>query len=153
MARKKSGSEDGEKKGNSRLRIVVIALAILVVAGGVYIFLGRGAAPAPAEAEVVLTEPVVKGAVIRLEPIFINLKDERFLKLGMALQTTLADGDAELDGSMALDAAIEVFSDQDIQQLVGGTGRSELKEQLIELVTESYGPQVTDIYFTEFVMQ
>ena len=42
MARKKSGSEDGEKKGNSRLRIVVIALAILVVAGGVYIFLGRG---------------------------------------------------------------------------------------------------------------
>lgn len=153
MATKKSGSEDGDKKGNSRLRIVVIALAILVVAGGVYIFLGRDAAPAPAGTEVVLTEPVVKGAVIKLEPIFINLKDERFLKLGMALQTTLADGDAELDGSMALDAAIEVFSDQDIAQLVGGTGRSELKEQLIELVTESYGPQVTDIYFTEFVMQ
>jgi flagellar FliL protein len=153
MANKKSGSEDGEKKGNSRLRIVVIALAILVIAGGVYIFLGRGAETAPAATEVAVAAPVVNGAVIKLEPIFINLKDDRFLKLGLALQTSLEGKDAELDGSMALDAAIEVFSDKDIQQLVGGTGRSELKEQLIELVTEGYGSQVTDIYFTEFVMQ
>jgi len=153
MANKKSGSEDGEKKGNSRLRIVVIALAILVIAGGVYIFLGRGAETAPAATEVAVAAPVVNGAVIKLEPIFINLKDDRFLKLGLALQTSLEGKDAELDGSMALDAAIEVFSDKDIQQLLGGTGRSELKEQLIELVTEGYGSQVTDIYFTEFVMQ
>ena len=153
MANKKSGSEDGEKKGNSRLRIVVIALAILVVAGGVYIFLGRGAETAPAATEVAVVAPVLNGAVIKLEPIFINLKDNRFLKLGLALQTTLQGKDAELDGSMALDAAIEVFSDQDIQQLVGGPGRSELKEQLIELVSEGYGSQVSDIYFTEFVMQ
>jgi flagellar FliL protein len=153
MANKKSGSEDGEKKGNSRLRIVVIALAILVVAGGVYIFLGRGAETAPAATGVAVVAPVLNGAVIKLEPIFINLKDNRFLKLGLALQTTLQGKDAELDGSMALDAAIEVFSDQDIQQLVGGPGRSELKEQLIELVSEGYGSQVSDIYFTEFVMQ
>jgi flagellar FliL protein len=116
-------------------------------------YLGNGSSEAPASVQPVAVAAIDKGEVIKLEPIFINLKNDRFLKLGMALQTTLADGDAELDGSMALDAAIEVFSDQDIQQLVGGTGRSQLKEQLIELVTESYGPQVTDIYFTEFVMQ
>jgi len=60
MANKKSGSEDGEKKGNSRLRIVVIALAILVVAGGVYIFLGRGAETAPAATGVAVVAPVLK---------------------------------------------------------------------------------------------
>lgn len=152
MAAKKSDSGDGEKKGKSRLLIVVIMLSVLLVAGGVYIFLGQGSAPAPAGAEPVVTEPIVKGVVVKLEPMFINLKDERFLKLGLALQTTLVGKDAELDGSMAQDAAIEVFSDQDILQL-DGTGRAALKDQLIELVTDHYGAQVTDIYFTEFVMQ
>ena len=85
--------------------------------------------------------------------MFINLKDERFLKLGLALQTTLMGEKVELDGSMAKDAAIEVFSDQDVAQLMSETGRATLKEELIELVTESYGTQVIDIYFTEFVMQ
>ena len=151
MARKKSGSEDGDK--GSRLRIVVVVLAVLLIGAGVYMYLGNGSSEAPASVQPVAVAAIDKGEVIKLEPIFINLKNDRFLKLGMAQQTTLADGDAELDGSMARDAAIEVFSDQDIQQLVGGTGRSQLKEQLIELVTESYGPQVTDIYFTEFVMQ
>jgi len=151
MAKKKSDSEDGDK--GSRLRIVVVVLAVLLIGAGVYMYLGNGSSEAPASVQPVAVAAIDKGEVIKLEPIFINLKNDRFLKLGMALQTTLADGDAELDGSMALDAAIEVFSDQDIQQLVGGTGRSQLKEQLIELVTESYGPQVTDIYFTEFVMQ
>ena len=151
MAKKKSDSEDGEKK--SKLRIVVVVLAVLRVAGGVYMFLGKGSSEAPAVAEPVAAVAVVKGAVIPLDPMFINLKNERFLKLGLALQTTIMGDKAELDGSMAKDAAIEVFSDQDVAQLMSETGRATLKEELIELVTESYGTQVIDIYFTEFVMQ
>jgi flagellar FliL protein len=85
--------------------------------------------------------------------MFINLKNERFLKLGLALQTTLMGEKAELDGSMAKDAAIEVFSDQDVAQLMSETGRAALKEELLERVTDGYGVTVIDIYFTEFVMQ
>jgi flagellar FliL protein len=151
MAKKKSDSEDGEKK--SKLRIVVVVLAVLLVAGGVYMFLGRGSSEAPAVAEPVAAVAVVKGAVIPLDPMFINLKNERFLKLGLALQTTLMGEKAELDGSMAKDAAIEVFSDQDVAQLMSETGRATLKEELLERVTDSYGVTVIDIYFTEFVMQ
>ena len=151
MAKKKSDSEDGEK--GSRLRIVVVVMAILLVAAGVYMYLGNGSSDAPADAQPVAVAAIDKGEVIKLEPIFINLKDERFLKVGLALQTTLTGDDVELDGSMALDAAIEVFSNKDLEQLVSESGRAQLKEALLTLVTEKYGAQVIDIYFTEFVMQ
>ena len=151
MAKKKSDSEDGEK--GSRLRIVVVVLAILLVAAGVYMYLGNGSSDAPADAQPVAVAAIDKGEVIKLEPIFINLKDERFLKVGLALQTTLTGDDVELDGSMALDAAIEVFSNKDLEQLVSESGRAQLKEALLTLVTEKYGAQVIDIYLTEFVMQ
>ena len=151
MAKKKSDSEDGEK--GSRLRIVVVVLAVLLVAAGVYMYLGNGSAEAPEGEQPVAVAAVDKGEVIKLEPIFINLKNERFLKVGLALQTTLTGDDAELDGSIALDAAIEVFSNKDLEQLVSESGRAQLKEALLTLVTEKYGAQVIDIYFTEFVMQ
>ena len=151
MAKKKSDSEDGEKR--SRLRIVVVVLAILLVAAGVYMYLGNGSSDAPAEVQPVAVSAIDKGEVIKLEPIFINLKNERFLKVGLALQTTLTGDDAELDGLIALDAAIEVFSNKDLEQLVTESGRAQIKEDLLTLVTEKYGAQVIDIYFTEFVMQ
>jgi flagellar FliL protein len=151
MAKKKSDSEDGEK--GSRLRIVVVVLAVMLIAAGVYMFLGNGSSNAPASVQPVAVAAIDKGEVIKLEPIFINLKNERFLKVGLALQTTLTGDDAELDGSIALDAAIEVFSNKDLEQLVTESGRAQIKEDLLTLVTEKYGAQVIDIYFTEFVMQ
>ncbi|MBT4949704.1 MAG: flagellar basal body-associated FliL family protein [Actinobacteria bacterium] len=116
-------------------------------------YLGNGSSEAPASVQPVAVAAIDKGEVIKLEPIFINLKNDRFLKVGLALQTTLTGDDAELDGSIALDAAIEVFSNKDIDQVVTETGRAQLKEALLTLVTEKYGAQVIDIYFTEFVMQ
>ena len=151
MAKKKSDSEDGDK--GSRLRIVVVVLAVLLIGAGVYMYLGNGSSEAPASVQPVAVAAIDKGEVIKLEPIFINLKNERFLKVGLALQTTLTGDDAELDGSIALDAAIEVFSNKDLDQLVTESGRAQLKEALLTLVTEKYGAQVIDIYFTEFVMQ
>jgi len=151
MAKKKSDSEDGDK--GSRLRIVVVVLAVLLIGAGVYMYLGNGSSEAPASVQPVAVAAIDKGEVIKLEPIFINLKNDRFLKVGLALQTTLTGDDAELDGSIALDAAIEVFSNKDIDQVVTETGRAQLKEALLTLVTEKYGALVIDIYFTEFVMQ
>ena len=151
MAKKKSDSEDGDK--GSRLRIVVVVLAVLLIGAGVYMYLGNGSSEAPASVQPVAVAAIDKGEVIKLEPIFINLKNDRFLKVGLALQTILTGDDAELDGSIALDAAIEVFSNKDLEQLVTESGRAQLKEALLTLVTEKYGDQVIDIYFTEFVMQ
>ena len=151
-------SKGKAKQGMSRSTLLIIVLLAVIVAGGIYFFLGRGDSSSAGAAK----EEVHLGVVVTLEPI-INLKDDRFLKLGMALQTTHEGGGGghgghggggpDIDGAMALDAAIEVFSDQDMQMLSTNNGRSELKEELVARVVEGYGPEITTIYFTEFVMQ
>ncbi len=151
-------SKGKAKKGLSRSTLLIVVLLVVIVAGGIYFFLGRGDSTSDGAAE---KEEVHLGVVVTLEPIFINLKDDRFLKLGMALQTTHEGGGGghgggggpDVDGAMALDAAIEVFSDQDMQMLSTINGRSELKEELVSRIVEGYGPEITTIYFTEFVMQ
>ena len=149
------------KKGLSRSTILIVVLLLVVAGGGVYFFLGSdsGTAESGAQAQPE-PEPIVMGEVVTLEPIFINLKDGRFLKLGMALQTTHeggggghGGGDTEMNGAMALDAAIEVFSDQDMEMIATTSGRQQLKDELVARVIDGYGPEVTNIYFTEFVMQ
>lgn len=161
MATEQSAAEPKgkSKRGLSRSTILIVVLLLVVAGGGVYFFLGSdsGTAESGAQAE---PEPIVMGEVVTLEPIFINLKDGRFLKLGMALQTTHhggggghGGGDTEMNGAMALDSAIEVFSDQDMEMIATTSGRQQLKDELVARVIDGYGPEVTNIYFTEFVMQ
>lgn len=151
----KPQSEEKSKRGVPVSTLLIIVLLLVIIGGGVYVFLGRQSAPAPAVAAAPAApapQPVELGAVIRLEPIFINLRDGRLLKLGLALQTTQEEVTG-VDGALALDAAIEVFSDQDFTQLTGIERRRELKQVLVDRVVDGYGPTVTNIYFTEFVMQ
>lgn len=153
-------AEEKSKRKLPLTNILIIVLLLVIIGGGAYFLFLRPSDPAPAAAAPVaqaapVVEAVPLGVVVRLDPIFVNLSGERFLKLGLALQTTQevgAEGE-ELDGSLALDAAIDVFSDQDIEQLSNLEKRAELKQDLLDRITEGYGPSVTNIYFTEFVMQ
>ncbi|MCA0330420.1 MAG: flagellar basal body-associated FliL family protein [Actinobacteria bacterium] len=139
---------EAPKKGKSKL-LVMVALA-LVVAAAAYFFLLKPKDAATAEAAAPVVE---KGEVLVLDPIYVNLAQGHFLKLGMALQAT-KDGDVKhMDGSEALDSAIEIFSGQDMEKLGDAEVRAEYKKQLVEKVVESYEKHVMDVYFTEFVMQ
>lgn len=153
-------AEEKSKRKLPLTNILIIVLLLVIIGGGGYYLFLRPSDPAPAAAapvaaEAPVAEAVPLGVVVRLDPIFVNLKGERFLKLGLALQTTQEAGSEEepIDGSLALDAAIDVFSDQDIEQLASMDRRAELKQELLDRITEGYGPAVTNIYFTEFVMQ
>ena len=74
------------KKGMSRSTLLIVVLLVVIVGGGIYFFLGRGDSTS-AGAE---KEEVHLGVVVTLEPIFINLKEDRFLKLGVATVVTVA---------------------------------------------------------------
>ena len=168
MAKEKDTEKD-EGKSKRKLplsTILIVVLLLVIVGGGAYFFLGRSSAPEgaaaeaaaptvlPAAAAVPAVEQVPLGRVERLEPIFINLKSDRFLKLGLALQTNQeGEAEAEFDGSLALDAAIELFGNQDVERLSSMDVRTELKQQLLERIVAGYGPMITNVYFTEFVMQ
>lgn len=150
-------AEEKSKRKLPLTNILIIVLLLVIIGGGGYYLFLRPSDPAPAAAPVAaapVAEAVPVGVVVRLEPIFINLKGERFLKLGLALQTSQEEeAEGSIDGALALDAAIEVFSDQDLEQLSSMERRGELKEELLDRISEGYGPTVTNIYFTEFVMQ
>lgn len=123
------------------LVLVVVLVAALVVGGRMFL---RGNAAAS-------TKPV-PGAVIQLEPIYVNLLEGRYLKLGLALQASAA-APKDIDGARALDAAIAVFSNQAMSDLADSATRAQLKSELVTKVAEAYEGQAFDIYFTEFVMQ
>ncbi len=138
----------GAKKGKKKL---VMALAVVVLAGGGgggwFVFgPGKSAEAAPEEEEVEL------GGVVVVDPISINLADGHYLKLGLGLQTIAAVAH-EPDGSIALDAAITLYSGRPMSELTDPAQRDALKEELRHTLEEEYHHDVVDVYFTEYVMQ
>ena len=96
---------DEEKKGGKKKILIVLAVPLLLAGAGYWFFL-KPSGP---------TEPKA-GAILPLESTQINLASGHYLKLGLALQLT--DGAAEVDGSKALDAAIDLFSGRSILSLI-----------------------------------
>ena len=142
----KSGDEKAPAKKSKKKLITIVMVAVFALSAGAggYLMLASGSAeeaPAP--------EP---GSVLALDPVTINLADGHFLKVALALQAT-ADAGAELDGSKALDLAIDHFSDKRMTDLSVSKGRTHAKDELKHKVGEAYEGEIMDIYFTEFVMQ
>jgi flagellar FliL protein len=140
---KKAKKEKGAKKSKKKLLIIVLVL-LLGGGGGAYYFLapkGPQVKPKP-----------VPGAVLKLDPINLNLQGGHFLKVGIALQTT-ADAPKDIEGSKAIDIAITTLSNRTIAELSSGDAREKVKRNLLAAIGKAYEDKVMDIYFTDFVMQ
>jgi flagellar FliL protein len=142
----KDQGSDGtkKKKPKKKLIIILIALVLAVTGGGV----GGYLMFAPTKEE----PPPEPGAVVKLDPITINLTEGHYLKLGLALQAT-AEVAEEPDGSKALDIAIDLFSNRSVAELSSNDERNRMKKELTELVEKAYEHEIMDVYLTEFVMQ
>jgi flagellar FliL protein len=132
---------DDEKKKGGKKKIIIIAVALLLVGGAVYWFFLKPAGPTP---------PPEPGEIVTMDATQINLADDHYLRLGLALQLTTTAH--EVDGSKALDAAIELFSGKKLEQIEGHK-RVALKEKLVKELEHLYHGDVMDVYFTEFVTQ
>jgi flagellar FliL protein len=142
--KKAGGKKEKAEKGGSKKKLVVIVLvALLAVGGGAWFFVLRGPSAPPAP------KP---GAVLKLDSINVNLADNHYLKLGLALQTTTA-ASADIDGSHALDIAISQLSGRAMADLAVPAKREKAKQTLVKAVSEAYDGEIMDVYFTEFVMQ
>jgi flagellar FliL protein len=146
--------KDGEaaKTPKGKKKLVLVLVVLLLVAGAAYKLV---LAPKPAaDAE---PEP---GAVLKLDPITLNLTEGHYLKMTLALQFTVEGsaagghgGGAELDGSKALDIAIDQLSNRRMAELNTAKARNVAKEKLQKAIVEAYHHDVMAIYLTEFVMQ
>jgi flagellar FliL protein len=139
-----TSADDQGKTGRGKRGKILLTVAVVLVLVVGFVLKTRSAstthaAPTP-------------GAVIRLDPIYLNLADGHFLKLGLGLRAS-ASAPKDLDGAQALDDAIAVFSEESMSDLGDAATRARLKAKLIALVTRDYQDDVIDVYFTEFVMQ
>jgi len=91
-----------------------------------------------------------------LDAITINLADGHYLKLKLTLQAT-ADVAEAPDGSKALDAAISLYSNRPMAELLTNEARdkskAELKAAIIKAYTVDKVEEIMDVYFTTFVIQ
>jgi len=166
MADKSDGDDkkdDGAKGGGKKKLIIIAAPVLLIVIGAAVYFLLLKPAATPAAgtpgatAAAVAAAPspsssFVEGAVVKLDPISINLAGGHFLKLGLSLQESKAAGE-DVSGAKALDAAIELFSNRTLDELSSLQIRNKYKAKLVDHLIELYEQKVYDVYFTEFVMQ
>jgi flagellar protein FliL len=134
-------------KGGGKLKPMIAAVAVLALLGGVYQFV-----LAPKSEKPAAPPKPTPGAVVKLDPITVNLAGGHFLKLGLSLQAT-ADAGEEVSGAKALDAAIEQFSGKTVTELASKGGRDKAKTALVKTVSKLYEDKVYDVYFTDFVMQ
>lgn len=131
-----------QKSGRGKLfKRIGVFVAIVGLGAAAWFFLLRSdpnAEPKPGE---VLTLPNQQ----------INLAQGHYLSVGIALQ--LVEGTSKLDGSKALDATIETFSNKPLSELALPEQREALKQQLTEELKVRYDDAVMEIYFTQFVTQ
>ncbi|WP_248580332.1 flagellar basal body-associated FliL family protein [Nocardioides sp. InS609-2] len=135
---------DGKKpkKGGKKKLLILLVLLVVVVGAGWFFFLKpTGPPPQP-----------VPGETVALESIQLNLEGGHYLRLGMALELS-ADVTEEIDGSKALDSAIDLFSGREMSEVNTGKQRQDLKAELLKRLEEAYEHEVLDVYFTEFVTQ
>jgi flagellar FliL protein len=144
----KDGKDTQQDGGGRKIKLktlILIVVPLLLAAGvGGYLMLGSGdggGEPKP-----------VPGAVLPMDAVTINLSGGHYLKLKIALQGTVK-ASKELDGSKALDLAVDEFSYKSIEQLASPKARDKVKAGLVKHVVEVYEGEVMDVYFTEFVMQ
>ena len=154
--KKPEPADDGEEATGGKKKLLIIALvAVLAIGAGAYFFLFSGSGEAEAE-----VAPEAGSVVLNVEPVAINLAGGSYLKLGMALQFSLAydeaaggghGGGATPDGSKALDIAIAQFSGAALPDVQNN--REAMKATLEQAVIEAYHGDVYAIYYTEYVTQ
>ena len=162
-----AGEEAPAAKGGKGNLVPAAVLAAGLLGGGWFMGGGSGGASGTAVAGATTTTTVVEGEVIALDPITLNLADNHFLKVGIAVQmkgghdaggggghgAPADDVDPTAKMAKALDEAITVFGGRTKEDLSSPAGREHAKEELSERVRERYHGEVLGVYFTEFVMQ
>jgi flagellar FliL protein len=146
MSKKKADETDGAEKGGKGKLVIIVVVALVLVGGAGYWFVLK---PKSGGDKVAKPDP---GVVVKLDSIQINLADDHYLKIGVALQASKSAGE-EVDGSKALDQTIDLFSGQDMHQLARRAYREKMKKKLDARLEKVYDGDVIGAYFTDFVTQ
>ncbi|HEY0118538.1 MAG TPA: flagellar basal body-associated FliL family protein [Cellulomonas sp.] len=144
----------GKKKRRRPRKLVVVIVAVVVVLGvaaAAYLMLGKsssGGAPEPKP-----TPTPVAGQVVQVDAVSVNLAGGHYLRLGLALQLSTDATKDKTDTARALDLAIALYSGRSVDEVSQPASREQLKTQLLGELQKAYGPEVMDVYLTDYVTQ
>jgi flagellar protein FliL len=138
---------------------LIVALVVLGGAGGGFWFWRQSAATAAGHEPV--PEKEKPAAVLALEPFLVNLADpqaSRFLRVTVRL---VVEDEAfahefekeEVPKARVRSAILELLTTQTSDTLVTAEGKTALKEAIAKRSSEVLKLEVTDVLFTDFVVQ
>jgi flagellar FliL protein len=158
-------------KGKSRLKLLLMMVAVVVLlatgGAGAFWWMSRGT-PAAAAAPGAHPEPAHEetGTAVSLPTFTVNLADKdssRYLRTTLALVLPDADAAEEftnpehMGGNVKLmkarSAILELLSTQTADQLGSAEGKEALKKAIAQRASKAFGTKVTDVLFSEFVVQ
>ena len=151
-------------KAKSKLPLIIGAVVVLAGAGGGGYWWWSHRAPADPKGEAKVEEkhdPADAG-VVSFDPFVANLADEggtRFLRTSLKLviagaETATEIEESDVEKAQLQSAILEVLTVQTAEQLVTPDGKAALKKQVIEKAGHVlHSAKVTDVLFTEFVVQ
>ena len=147
---------------NKKLLIIISVVVLVLGGGGAYYFLVMAKETPPIEeTEAVATEPEeVDGPM--MEPFTVNLANpggRRYLrcKLQLKLYNDQALEHLEKNMSQLRDAALLHLSSKTTEDILGAEGKIALREEMLAqlntLLAFETGKGITQLYFTEFLVQ
>ncbi len=170
MAEEKKEGEEAPAGGKKKL-VIILAVAVLVIGGGVGAFLAMGSSDKHAEGEEGLEEGgehggehgegaegiVLPPAVLPLETFIVNLQVKgSFLRTTIQLEFAEPElpHTIENDVPKIKDAIIRVLSGKSSSELLTTEGKDKIRSEVRDSVNEILGgEEITQVYFTEFIIQ
>ncbi len=164
MAEEETGDEEEGGKGGSKKLLIIIIAVLVLGGGGVGAFLAMGGSAEEGDGEEGDDDEyeeeesgLLPAAVLPLETFIVNLQVKgSFLKT--TLQLEFAEPSlpptVESDIPKIRDAVIRVLSSRESADILSPDGKETLREDLRDAVNETLGGEdVTQVYFTEFIIQ
>jgi flagellar FliL protein len=161
-----------KKKGKlSSLLVMIVAILLLLGGGGAGAFWwmsrqGGAEAARAGEHAAAPHEDESHASAVSLPTFTVNLADKdasRYLRTTLSLIVTNADAAEELTSAehsggnvkvmKARSAILELLSTQTAEQLSTPEGKEALKKAIADRATKAFGTKVTDVLFSEFVVQ
>jgi flagellar protein FliL len=158
-------TEEGGAKPKSKLLFVMtLGLAIVLLAGGGFFAYTRllppsGDAPAAGQKNELENQQRILGEMYPLEVFVVNLLDprgKRYLKIQieMELESPGAVARATRKNPKLRDTVIMMLTNLSFEDVMSPEGKIRIRDELLQRFNQDMRPdRVTNIYFTEFVIQ
>lgn len=171
MAKKDAVPVEEDKKKGGKLKWIILLLVLLLLAGGggaAYWFLMGPGAASEEDAQEQEGDQTGEQApprtdfvpeIVTLDPFVVNLADplgRRFLRMTLDVEVLNRQAIAEVqrNNSRIRDAVILLLAGKSFADLASMEGKITLKNQIVERLNQIVGGgRVTNVYFTEFVVQ